>query len=360
MSYSPQNTIYSGHEKPAANLKNRAPRNQTLIIDAAEREFLLNRTVSLSEPTSIGNLTNTVIHQDVFSAIPFLPHNFIDLLIIDPPYNLNKTFNGTKFSKTTSAEYEAWLDSWLSKLLVCLTDNASIYVCCDWQSSSSVQKVIQEYFTIRNRITWEREKGRGALSNWKNCSEDIWFCTKSENYYFDVDAVKLKRKVIAPYRDNTGAPKDWNETDGGNFRLTHPSNLWTDISIPFWSMPENTDHPTQKPEKLIAKLILASSKPGDFVFDPFMGSGTTCVAAKKLGRRFSGIEIDDEYCCMAVKRLNLADEDCSIQGYHDGCFWERNSLNEQTSVHAGSVSRERSADRGNAVRARATKLLGLI
>jgi site-specific DNA-methyltransferase (adenine-specific) len=189
--------------------------------------------------------------------------------------------------------------------------------------------VLEQQFIIRNRITWEREKGRGAKANWKNCAEDIWFCTVGEDYHFDVDAVKLKRKVLAPYRTAAGAPKDWQETAQGNYRLTHPSNLWTDIAVPFWSMPENTDHPTQKPEKLIAKLILASSKPGDFVFDPFVGSGTTCVVAKKLGRIYAGVEQEAVYCQMAVKRLHLATTDSAIQGYHDGYFWERNTLAEQ-------------------------------
>ena len=91
-------------------------------------------------------------------------------------------------------------------------------------------------------------------------------------------------------------------------------------------MPENTDHPTQKPEKLIAKLVLASSQPGSVVFDPFLGSGTTAVVCKKLGRRFVGVEQNTEYCCWTKKRLGLADLDPSIQGYADGVFWERNSL----------------------------------
>jgi len=90
-------------------------------------------------------------------------------------------------------------------------------------------------------------------------------------------------------------------------------------------MPENTDHPTQKSEKLIAKLILASSKPGDIVLDPFLGTGTSSVVAKKLGRRYLGIELDEEYCLMAEKRLELAERDGRIQGFHDGIFWERNS-----------------------------------
>jgi site-specific DNA-methyltransferase (adenine-specific) len=91
-------------------------------------------------------------------------------------------------------------------------------------------------------------------------------------------------------------------------------------------MPENTDHPTQKPEKLLAKAVLASSRAGDFVLDPFLGSGTTSVVAKKLGRVYCGIEIDPEYCCLAEKRLARAEFDRTIQGYADGVFWERNTL----------------------------------
>lgn len=126
-----------------------------------------------------------------------------------------------------------------------------------------------------------------------------------------------------------GTPKDWDMTDKGNYRLTHPSNLWTDLTVPFWSMPENTDHPTQKPEKLVAKVILASSNPGDVVFDPFLGSGTTSVVAKKLGRRYFGVEMDEIYSCLAEKRLELAETESSIQGYSEEVFWERNTLNEQ-------------------------------
>jgi len=310
-------------------MKERAPRNQTLTIGADEIESLMSQTIRLSKIQSISELTNKVINQDLLECFDYLPNEFIDLMIIDPPYNLTKKYGENKFSKTSDSNYELWLDSWIPEIKKSLKKNASLYVCCDWQSSKSIQTVLEKYFVIRNRITWEREKGRGALSNWKNCSEDIWYCTVSDDYYFDVESVKLKRKVIAPYRSASGSPKDWEETENGNYRLTFPSNLWTDISIPFWSMPENTDHPTQKPEKLIAKLILASSKKDDFIFDPFLGSGTTCVVAKKLQRRFCGIEKEPEYCQYAIKRLENAGIDDSIQGYHDGCFWERNSLAEQ-------------------------------
>ena len=192
-----------------------------------------------------------------------------------------------------------------------------------------IAPVLAGEFRIQNRIAWEREKGRGAKSNWKNNTEDIWFCTVSEQYRFNVDAVKLKRKVIAPYRTEDGRPKDWQQEAGGNFRLTHPSNIWTDITIPFSSMPENTKHPTQKAEKLIPKLVLASSNPGEMVLDPFLGSGTTAVVARKLGRRFVGVEINQEYCCWALKRLAIARKNMSIQKYADGVFWERNTLSDR-------------------------------
>ena len=150
------------------------------------------------------------------------------------------------------------------------------------------------------------------------------FATVSRDYTFHLDEVKVRKRVLAPYRVD-GNPKDWEETDEGRFRNTCPSNFWDDISIPYWSMPENTAHPTQKPEKLLAKLLLASSSKGDVVLDPFAGSGTTAVVAKKLGRKFVAIEQNPLYGAWAQKRLEMAETDASIQGYEDGVFWERNA-----------------------------------
>lgn len=302
----------------------RAPRNQTITLSETERATLPQRLKQISSPTSVEQLINQTICQDLFDLLDYLPEQFVDLLFVDPPYNLSKSFNGRTFDKMSTAAYESWLESWLSRLTKVLKPTASIYLCGDWQSSTALHQVASRHFKVRNRITWEREKGRGAKRNWKNSAEDIWFCTMSNDYTFNVEAVKLKRRVLAPYR-RKGQPKDWHENDEGQFRLTHPSNMWTDLTVPFWSMPENTDHPTQKPEKLLAKIILASSNPGDIVFDPFLGSGTTSVVAKKLGRRYIGIEIDETYGCLAEKRLALAEANPRIQGYADGVFWERNS-----------------------------------
>lgn len=304
--------------------KVRAPRNRTLTLNESDRELYGSRLKTFSAATT--SIENTIFNNDLMEVVEKLPASSVDLLFLDPPYNLTKDYGQVKFQKKSAEEYETWFRSWFVKLLPILKPSASVYVCCDWRTSVSVYNVMSEYLFIRNRITWEREKGRGALDNWKNCSEDIWYGTvDKETFEFNVDAVKLKRRVLAPYTKGDGTPKDWDKTTDGNYRLTYPSNLWTDISIPFWSMPENTDHPTQKPEKLVAKIILASTKPGDMVFDPFMGSGTTAVVAKKLGRKFSGVEVNPEFCLWALKRLDLARDDREIQGYIDGVFWERNS-----------------------------------
>jgi site-specific DNA-methyltransferase (adenine-specific) len=291
-----------------------AKNNRTLRIEEDECEQLMRMVDGKS-----------LIQGNILNVLPTLPDGFANLIIVDPPYNLPRNFGGNKFTACSPQQYEDYLRQWFYPLCDKLAPNGTLYMCGDWRCSSSMQRVIEERLTILNRITWQREKGRGAAHNWKNSMEDIWFAVKNpKDYYFNLDAVKVRRRVLAPYRQE-GQPKDWEETEGGRFRTTCPSNFWDDISVPFWSMPENTDHPTQKPEKLIAKLILASSKEGDMVFDPFLGSGTTAVVAKKLHRQYCGVELNPDYCLLAAKRILLADTDKSIQGYADGVFWERHS-----------------------------------
>lgn len=306
-------------------MKNRAANNRTLTLQPDEVAALQQELLSVSDLRAGLSPIDRVIHADMTEALSLIADESVDLIILDPPYNLTRTFGDSTFNARKESAYEEYLRSWMHLVCKKLKPSGSLYLCGDWKCCASLQRVLSEELTILNRITWQREKGRGATNNWKNGMEDIWFAVKNpKDYYFNVEAVKMKRRVIAPYREN-GQPKDWQATADGNFRLTHPSNFWDDISIPFWSMPENTDHPTQKPEKLIAKLLLASSRPGDVVLDPFLGSGTTCVVAKKLGRHFCGIEAEQEYCLWAIKRLHLADTDNSIQGYANGVFWERNT-----------------------------------
>ena len=302
-----------------------APNNRTLKLGELEQAALASRLIRPGPLPGVEGLSDQLLCGDAIKLIPQLPAGIADLIIVDPPYNLSRTFGATEFRESSTDVYAVWIRTWLPGLRRLLKDDGSLYVCADWRCSGVIQRELESTFHIQNRITWEREKGRGAKANWKNASEDIWFCTADpDRYYFDLESVKLRRKVIAPYRKG-GQPKDWEQTERGNFRRTHPSNLWTDLTVPFWSMAENTEHPTQKPEKLIAKLILASSAPGALVFDPFLGSGTTAVVAGKLGRKFLGIDREESYLCLAAKRLAQASVSPEIQGYSDGVFWERNS-----------------------------------
>ena len=297
-------------------------RNKTLKI-----ENIYNEKDKLFDEFLAGNdeFENKVINGDTLEKLKKLPDCFVDLLVADPPYNLTKDYDGTKFNRTNDREYVEWLEKWVKELPRIMKPNGTLYFCGDWKTSPLYYQVLNKYFYIKNRITWEREKGRGSDKNWKNNIEDIYFCTMNDkDYVFNIDSVKVKKKVIAPYKDSEGNAKDWFEENGEKFRFTRPANVWTDITVPYWSMPENTEHPTQKPEKLIAKLILASSNEGDMVFDPFLGSGTTAVVAKKLKRRFCGIEREEGYCLLASKRLKNADIDSSIQGYKAGMFLNRN------------------------------------
>ena len=280
----------------------KAANNRSLELSEAESRRLLARCVRPEGPLTPDEALDRILPGDSLELLELLPRGFADLLIADPPYNLTKDYNGSRFARMREADYAAYTEAWLD----------------------AIGPILARRLRLQNRITWQREKGRGARHNWKNVLEDIWFATVSADYRFHPEAVMQRRRVLAPYREG-GRPKDWEENAEGRFRNSFPSNFWDDISVPFWSMPENTPHPAQKPEKLMAKLILASSDPGDIVLDPFLGSGSSAVTAKKLGRHYVGIEREAAYCAWAEKRLELAETDKRIQGYVDGVFWERNT-----------------------------------
>lgn len=302
----------------------KSPRNKTIDFSLTEGETYIKKCIDGS--IYDGRSLDKTVVGDTFAVLKKIPDGYVDLLIVDPPYNLSKNFHGNRFNKISDDSYREYTEKWLDAVIPKLKPTASVYVCCDWKSSLVIGPVLSEHLILRNRITWQREKGRGAKTNWKNAMEDVFFATVSDEYTFNLDAVKTRKKVVAPYRVD-GKPKDWEETDDGKFRNTCPSNFWDDVSVPYWSMTENTAHPTQKPEKLIAKLILASSNRGDVVLDPFAGSGTTGVVAKKLDRRYINIEQNLTYCAWGEYRLTLAETDKEIQGYVDGIFWERNVKN---------------------------------
>lgn len=325
----------------------RARANRTLVLSDADRQRLRPSLLRKAPQTRFDAPPCGIVVGDYRHWCPLLPRQCVDLLFLDPPYNLRKTFYNRQYARVEPDEYTRRLDASLALLVPLLAPTATVYICGDWRTSLSIFAAASRHLIVRNRITWERDKGRGARRNWKNACEDIWFCTVSDRYTFEVERVKLRRRVLAPYRDAAGRPRDWQQNADERYRDTHPSNLWTDITVPFWSMPENTDHPAQKSEKLLARLVLASSNPGDFILDPFAGSGTTAVVAQKLGRRCLGIELEEEYALMALRRMELAESRPAIQGLADGVFWERNTLRAQRQS-ARSVEPKHAVDGGPA------------
>lgn len=288
--------LYIEHNDPA-------PRNRTLFLNKGDRDKYKNfPKCNEIIGSDIEDYTGRIFVGDAHKGLERLPDESVDLIFADPPYNKGKDYGNNKMRKSSS-EYEKWNREWIESAYSLLKPSGSIYICSGWKYSGLFQKIIDDYFEIKNRITWRREKGRGSKSNWKNNMEDIWFGVKSNKYTFNIEDVKIKKEVIAPYKEN-GKPKDWKETDEGRYRYTHPSNIWTDTVVPFWSMHENTPHPTQKPEMILERIIKASSNRGDVVLDPFMGSGTTATVSARLGRQFIGFEINEEYVRLSLKRLD--------------------------------------------------------
>ena len=155
--------------------KKRSPRNRTLTILDVERESLKKRLFfPNNEKMAVSQITNKTICGDLFNIIDQLPIEFVDLLIIDPTYNLDKNFNGYKFSKSSDETYLEYLRSWFPKIIRTLKPTGSVYVCGDWKSTFCLYQIMKNFTVIRNRIIWQREKGRGAKANWKNAANHVW------------------------------------------------------------------------------------------------------------------------------------------------------------------------------------------
>jgi len=265
-----------------------------------------------------------------FNSAKYIDSNSIDLFFCDPPYFIS---SGKKTSKVDTGKREDWDNQWENKeefynwtrewvelMYDQLKPTGSAYVCICWEHSGAFQNILEDVgFKIRNRITWKRDKGRGSSVNWKSMHEDIWFVTKSNKYTFNVEDVKVKKDIIAPYRNPDGSPKGWVEDANGNkYRYTFPGNIWVDLTVPFWSMKEVRSyaktkkspnnilikHSTQKPKDLVKRCILASSNEGETVVDYFFGSGTTVVAATELGRKSIAFDISDVCAEMLKTRLD--------------------------------------------------------
>jgi site-specific DNA-methyltransferase (adenine-specific) len=236
----------------------------------------------------------------VFLGLDSIPDNSIDLIFIDPPYNIGKNFNTTKDKWETDADYLNWSYKWIDMCIKKLKDNGSLYIMTSTQFMPYFDIYIRQKMIILSRIVWYYDSsGVQAKKYFGSLYEPILFCVKDEkNYCFNsaeilVEAKTGARRKLIDYRKPV--PTQYNSTKV-------PGNVWEFPRVRY-RMEEYENHPSQKPIALLERIIKASSKKGDMVLDPFSGTFTTSFVCKELGRKSIGIEIDKSYYTIGLRRI---------------------------------------------------------
>jgi len=229
----------------------------------------------------------------------------VDLVFCDPPYNIGKNFNGRKDRWESEESYLEWCYSWMSLCIAKLKDDGSFYLMAATQNMPYLDLFLRTKMTILSRIVWHYDSsGVQAKKYFGSLYEPILHCVKDPSKYtFNADDILVEAR--------TGATRkliDYRKAVPTQYSASKvPGNVWT-IPRVRYRMPEYEEHPTQKPVALLERIILASSCPGDVVMDPFSGTFTTSFVAKKLGRRSIGIEIEEAYVKIGIRRLGIADD----------------------------------------------------
>lgn len=253
----------------------------------------------------LGNDKHKIIYADALEALKMLPDNSVDLIFADPPYNIGKNFNGKIEKWDTEDSYLEWCYEWLDLCIQKLKPNGSFYVMTATQFMPYFDIHLRKKLTILSRLVWSYDSsGVQAKKYYGSMYEPILFCVKDKNNYtFNTNDILVeaktgaKRKLI-DYRK--AVPAVYNSEKV-------PGNVWQ-FSRVRYRMEEYENHPTQKPILLLERIIKASSNEGDLVLDPFSGTFTTCFVAKELNRKSIGIELQDEYIKIGLRRLQLAKE----------------------------------------------------
>lgn len=245
----------------------------------------------------------TVLHGDCIDALDCIQDESIDLIFADPPYNIGKKFGDFKDSWPSDLAYAEWCYSWLNACIRKLKPTGSLYVMTSTQAMPYLDLWLRERINILSRIVWHYDSsGVQAKKYFGSLYEPILYCTKdTKNYTFNASAIEVEartgavRKLI-DYRKEVPIP----------YKTTKvPGNTWYLPRVRY-RMQEYEDHPSQKPEALLERIIKASSNPGDIVLDPFSGTFTTCAVAQRLGRRSIGIELQSIYVKIGLRRLSVA------------------------------------------------------
>ena len=248
---------------------------------------------------------DVVYWGDALEALQSIPAESIDLVFADPPYNIGKQFGDFVDSWPSDEAYLQWCYQWLSLCIEKLKPSGSMYVMASTQSVPLIDVYLRSRIYILSRIVWCYDSsGVQARRHFGSAYEPILFCVKDrKNYTFNADMIQIEAK--------TGAQRqliDYRKTEPTLYSATKtPSNVWTYPRVRY-RMSEYENHPTQKPEKLLERIVLASSREGDVVLDPFSGTFTTSAVAQRLNRRTIGIELQKAYVMIGLRRLRIQDE----------------------------------------------------
>ena len=231
-----------------------------------------------------------IICGNALEKLQGFPDQHFDLIVADPPYNLGKRFGNNNDSRTFE-EYLAFSRSWLAEAKRVLKFTGTIYVFMGFQFISYLYNLLGKDLRLHfnSWICWHYTQGIGRKRGFSPRHDDILMFTRSEEYKFNLDAVRVPQKY---YRKRN------------NMRGANPGDVW-EFSHVHYCNENRFDHPTQKPEGLIERMVLASSEEEDLVIDPFAGSGTTLRVCQQLNRRCVGIELNPEYVDMIRGRLSL-------------------------------------------------------
>jgi site-specific DNA-methyltransferase (adenine-specific) len=240
--------------------------------------------------------------EDALAGSHRIADGSIDLLIADPPYGLGKDY-GNDSDLRRGAEYFEWTRRWADSFLPKLKPNGCLYVFLSWQHSPEVFSYFKTRMLMINEIVWDRRVPSmgGSTRKWSSVHDTIGFFAMARDYHFDIDAVRI------PYDAETKKARSRSIFVGKKWLEVgyNPKDVWS-VSRLHRQDPERADHPTQKPLEIVERMVLASCPEGGLVVDPFMGSGTTMVAASMNGRRSVGFEINADYFAIAQARLAAA------------------------------------------------------
>lgn len=249
------------------------------------------------------NNNGRIIHGDALEVLQQIPDESIDLIFVDPPYNIGKNFAGRKDKWKTDKDYLDWCYQWIDLCIQKVKPNGTLYLMTSTQFMPYFDLYVRDKVTILSRIVWSYDSSGVQTKNYfGSMYEPILYCVKNKNNYtFNSDDILVeaktgaKRKLI-DYRKDPPQPYKTEKV---------PGNVWYFARVRY-RMEEYENHPTQKPIRLLERIIKASSNEGDVVLDPFCGTFTTCFVAQQLKRRFIGIEIQEEYFKIGLRRLGIA------------------------------------------------------